>query len=180
MLRTVWNAPERYESTYFSTVEQAGKPVYFSGDGAYKDEDGYIVITGRVDDVINISGHRVGTAEVESVVAGHPAIAEAAVVTKPDTLRGERIAAFVVLNPGFSPDETTLLKEMNALLRTEISAVVSVSELSFVPGLPKTRSGKILRRILRALARNEPLTADTSTLENPDIVTAIQAILGTK
>jgi acetyl-CoA synthetase len=178
MLRTVWNAPERYESTYFSTVSKQGVPVYFSGDGAYRDEDGYIVITGRVDDVINISGHRVGTAEVESVVAGHPAIAEAAVVTKPDEIRGERIVAFVVLNPNMSIDETTLTKEANALLRKEISAMVSVSELYFVPGLPKTRSGKILRRILRTLARSEPFTADISTLENPDIVASIKSILG--
>jgi acetyl-CoA synthetase len=178
MLRTVWNAPERYESTYFSTVSQNGKPVYFSGDGAYHDEDGYIVITGRVDDVINISGHRVGTAELESVVAGHPAIAEAAVVTKPDEIRGERIVAFVVTNPDSQTDEASLMKEVNQLLRTEISAMVTVSEVYFVPGLPKTRSGKILRRILRTLARNEPFTADISTLENPDIVASIKSILG--
>jgi acetyl-CoA synthetase len=178
MLRTVWNAPERYESTYFSTVSQNGKPVYFSGDGAYRDEDGYIVITGRVDDVINISGHRVGTAELESVVAGHPAIAEAAVVTKPDEIRGERIVAFVVTNPGSQTDEASLMKEVNQLLRIEISAMVAVSEVYFVPGLPKTRSGKILRRILRTLARSEPFTADISTLENPDIVASIKSILG--
>lgn len=178
MLRTVWNAPERYESTYFSTVSQNGKPVYFSGDGAYCDEDGYIVITGRVDDVINISGHRVGTAEIESVIAGHSAIAEAAVVTKPDDIRGERIVAFVVTNQTAEIDESVLIKEVNALLRKEISAMVTVSELYFVPGLPKTRSGKILRRILRTLARNEPFTADTSTLENPDVVASIKSILG--
>lgn len=178
MLRTVWNAPDRYVSTYFSTVSQNGAPVYFSGDGAFRDEDGYITITGRVDDVINISGHRVGTAELESVVAGHAAIAEAAVVTKPDEIRGERIVAFVVTNPGAEISETTLIKEVNALLRREISAMVSVSELYFVPGLPKTRSGKILRRILRTLARNEPFSADISTLENPDIVASIKSILG--
>lgn len=177
MLRTVWNAPERYESTYFSTVKKNGKPVYFSGDGAYRDEHGYIVVTGRVDDVINISGHRVGTAEVESVVAGHPAIAETAVVSQPDELRGERIVAFVVLNPDETVDEPTLMLELNKLLRKEISAMVSISELMVVPGLPKTRSGKILRRILRSLARNEPLTADVSTLENPSVVAEIQAII---
>jgi len=177
MLRTVWNAPERYESTYFSTVKKSGKPVYFSGDGAYRDEHGYIVVTGRVDDVINISGHRVGTAEVESVVASHPAIAESAVVSQPDELRGERIVAFVVLNPDEKADEPTLTLEVNKLLRKEISAMVNVSELMVVPGLPKTRSGKILRRILRSLARNEPLTADISTLENPTVVAEIQAII---
>lgn len=177
MLRTVWNAPERYVSTYFSTVKKDGKPVYFSGDGAYRDENGYIVITGRVDDVINISGHRVGTAEVESSVAGHPAIAEVAVVTTPDTLRGEQIVAFAVLNPDFTPENTTLTEELNALLKQDISAMVRISELHVVPGLPKTRSGKILRRILRSLARKEPLTADSSTLENPEIVATIQDIL---
>ena len=177
MLRTIWNAPERYESTYFSTVTKDGKPVYFSGDGAYRDEHGYIVVTGRVDDVINISGHRVGTAEVESVVAGHPAIAETAVVSQPDELRGERIVAFVVLSPNETVSAVNLTQEVNKLLRKEISAMVAVSEIIVVPGLPKTRSGKILRRILRALARKEPLTADVSTLENPDIVATIESIL---
>lgn len=180
MLRTVWNASERYVNTYFSTVMKNGKPMYFSGDGAYRDNDGYIIITGRVDDVINISGHRVGTAEIESVVAGHLAIAEAAVVTKPDSIRGERIVAFVVTNPGNQPDTAVLMKELNVLLRKEISAMITISELYGVPGLPKTRSGKILRRILRVLANNEPLTADSSTLEDPSIVSNIQDILWRK
>lgn len=179
MLRTVWNGSGRYKETYFAQVKKNGVPVYFSGDGAYRDEDGYIVITGRVDDVINISGHRVGTAEVESIIASHPAVAEVAVVTRPDELRGEQIVAFVVLRPGETRETAELSMEVNKLLKKEISAMITVSTLVIVPGLPKTRSGKILRRILRSLARNEPLTTDISTLENPDIVTTIQDIFAT-
>lgn len=173
MLRTVWNAPKRYETTYFSTVRAAGTLVYFSGDGAYRDEDGYIIVTGRVDDVISISGHRIGTAEVESVIASHPLVAEAAVVTRVDELRGERIVAFVVHTSAEAPDEITLRESLTALLGREISAMITVSAVYFVPALPKTRSGKVLRRILRSLARNEPVTADVSTLENPAVVETI-------
>lgn len=178
MLRTVWGDPERYISTYFGKVKKDGKPVYFSGDGAYIDEDGYVVISGRVDDVINVSGHRIGTAEIESVIAEHPLVAESGVVSKPDPLRGEQIVAFVVLNStGTLSTEVAVIAEVNQLLREQISAMIKISEIVFVSGLPKTRSGKILRRILRSLANNEPLTTDISTLEDPEIVSKIQALL---
>lgn len=178
MLRSVWGSPERYVKTYFSTVKKDGKPVYFSGDGAYVDDDGYIVVTGRVDDVINVSGHRVGTAEIESVVAEHPLVAESGVVSRPDSIRGEQIVAFVVLKTAESlATDVETLQEVNQLLREKISAMIKVAELVVVPGLPKTRSGKILRRILRSLAVNEPLTADVSTLEDPSVVEKIRAIL---
>lgn len=180
MLRGVWGSPERYIETYFSKVKKDGKPVYFSGDGAFIDEDGYMIVTGRVDDVINISGHRVGTAEIESVVAEHPLVAESAIVSKPDEIRGEQIVAFVVLkSPDNLPTDVATMKEVNQLLREKIGGMVKVSEMAFVPGLPKTRSGKILRRLLRSLAHNEPLTADVSTLEDPSVVEKIQAILKT-
>lgn len=176
MLREVWGSPERYVNTYFDPVKKNGKPVYFSGDGAYIDEDGYIIVTGRVDDVINVSGHRIGTAEIESVIADHKLIAESAIVSKPDDIRGEQIVAFIVLgdNDG-SASATGIVQEINQMLREKISAMIKVSEIVFVPGLPKTRSGKVLRRILRNIANNEPVTADISTLEDPDIVSQIQS-----
>lgn len=176
MLRGVWGSPERYSSTYFDPVKKDRSPVYFSGDGAYIDEDGYIIVTGRVDDVINVSGHRIGTAEIESVIADHKLIAESAIVSKPDDIRGEQIVAFVVL--GDSDDSAGaagIIQEINLMLREKISAMIKISEIVFVPGLPKTRSGKILRRILRNIANNEPITADISTLEDPAIVSQIQS-----
>lgn len=177
MLRGIWGDTDgsRYLSTYFATAHLAdGTPVYFSGDTAYYDEHGYIVVTGRADDVMNISGHRVGTAEIEAVLSKHPLVAEAGAVSRPDELRGEEIVAFVVLQTPQLPDE--LHGELNALLKQHISAMVKVGYLFPVPGLPKTRSGKIMRRILRSIARNEPVTQDISTLDNPDLVATIEAI----
>lgn len=178
MLRSVWGEPARYVETYFSQVKKNGKPVYFSGDGAYLDENGYIIVTGRVDDVINISGHRVGTAEVESAIAAHDSVAECAIVSRPDALRGESIVAFVVSKTTITPTVAVLLEEINDILKQDISAMIKVDVLVYVPGLPKTRSGKILRRILRSMVRGEPLTADFSTLEDPSIVDKIRDAFG--
>lgn len=181
MLRTVWGSPERYEKTYFSTVHKDGIPIYFSGDEAFVDGDGYFVITGRADDVINISGHRIGTSEVESSVAQHPCVAESAVVSRPDSLRGEQIVVFVVLKESNTKvAENDLLNDINGYISHDIGAMVFASAVYVVPGLPKTRSGKILRRILRSIARNEPLTTDTSTLEDPTVVATLSQLLATK
>ena len=177
MLRSVWGDSERYSSTYFSKIDNAKTPIYFSGDGAYYDENGYIVVTGRVDDVISLSGHRVGTAEVESVLSSHPKVAEVAVVGKLDKIHGESIFAFVVLrNSKTDVHSGEMLNEFNALLNTEIGHIIQVKSMVFVSGLPKTRSGKILRRILRLIANDEPITQDISTLDDPSIVGKIQDV----
>lgn len=178
MLRSVWGDSDRYISTYFNRIENARRPIYFSGDGAYYDENGYIVITGRVDDVINISGHRVGTAEIESVLANHPEIAEVAVVSRPDEIRGESIFAFIVPKDTSSKiDKDKMLPQINELLSQEIGSIIQVESIEVVPGLPKTRSGKILRRILRSTANAQDITQDISTLDDPSVVSKIQKIM---
>ncbi len=174
MIRTIWGDNERFVKSYFSTARKNGKPVYFSGDGAIYDEDGYIWITGRVDDVINVSGHRLGTAEIEAAIKKHPAVAEVAVVGKPDEIKGESIFAYIVLKGDDNiAEEVELIKEINDIVKEEIGAIAKVDNFAFVPGLPKTRSGKIMRRILRAIAKGEEITQDTSTLENPRVVEEI-------
>lgn len=178
MLRSVWGDNERYSSTYFSKIDNTKNPVYFTGDGAYYDKNGYIVVTGRVDDVINISGHRVGTAEVESVLANHPEIAEVAVVSRPDEIHGESIFAFIVLKKSNTEiDNNEILIQINTLLSHEIGNITQVQSIAVVPGLPKTRSGKIIRRILRSLANGQEINQDISTLENPSVVKEIQKTL---
>ncbi|MEO1957957.1 MAG: acetate--CoA ligase [Nautiliaceae bacterium] len=172
MIRTIWNDPDRFVKSYFSTAKKDGKPVYFSGDGAIYDEDGYIFITGRVDDVINVSGHRLGTAEIEAAIKKHPQVAEVAVVGKPDEIKGESIFAYIVLKEQKEPEEIS--KEINEIVKEEIGAIAKVDNFAFVPGLPKTRSGKIMRRILRSLAKGEEIKQDISTLENPQIVKEIK------
>ncbi len=177
MIRNIWGDPERYQSSYFGTCKKDGKPVYFSGDGAIYDEDGYITITGRVDDVINVSGHRMGTAEIESAIAKHPSVAEVAVVGKPNDLKGESVFAYVVLKPEVkdnAAEEVELYKEINQVITKEIGPIAKADDIKFVPGLPKTRSGKIMRRILRSIAKGEAINQDTSTLEDPSIVAKIQ------
>ena len=177
MLRTVWGSPERLDS-YFSIMSRTeGDPVYVAGDGAYVDENGYIVVTGRVDDVLNVSGHRVGTAELESVINDHPVITEVGVVSRPDEVTGERIVAFVVAKNDTPVDQLQLMKEVNQLLGEKIGKIIRLSELWLVPGLPKTRSGKIVRRILRSLAKNEPLTTDISTLEDTNVIQKIKSVI---
>jgi acetyl-CoA synthetase len=178
MIRTIWKNPERFKESYFSRVSRNGKPLYFSGDGALYDEEGYIWVTGRVDDVINVSGHRLGTAEIEAVIKKHPRVAEVAVVGKPDPIKGESIFAYVVLkeDEGLG-DEVELSREINDIIAQEIGKIAVVDTIAFVPGLPKTRSGKIMRRILRAIARGEEIKQDTSTLEDPRVVEEIIRIV---
>ena len=166
MLRTVFRDHERFIQTYFSTFPG----YYFTGDGARRDEDGYYWITGRVDDVINVSGHRMGTAEVESALVAHPKVAEAAVVGFPHDLKGQGIYAYVTLNADEEPSEA-LRKELVAWVRREIGPIASPDAIQWAPGLPKTRSGKIMRRILRKIAANETdQLGDTSTLADPGVV----------
>jgi acetyl-CoA synthetase len=181
MIRTIWGDPERFIESYFSRVKVKGKPVYFTGDGALYDQDHYIWITGRVDDVINVSGHRLGTAEIEAAIKKHPAVAEVAVVGKPDPIKGESIFAYVVLKGEDTlGEEMELGGEINRVVEEEIGKIARVDNFAFVPGLPKTRSGKIMRRILRAIARGEEIKQDTSTLEDPKVVEAIIQIVSNR
>ncbi len=166
MLRTVYGDHERFKQTYFSNYPG----YYFTGDGARRDEDGYYWITGRVDDVINVSGHRLGTAEVESALVAHAAVAEAAVVGSPHDIKGQGIYAFVTLKAGVDPSDA-LQKELVQWVRKEIGPIASPDFIQWAPGLPKTRSGKIMRRILRKIAANEMENlGDTSTLAEPAVV----------
>ena len=169
MMRTVFGDHERFVQTYFATF----KNLYFTGDGARRDADGYYWITGRVDDVINVSGHRMGTAEVESALASHPKVAEAAVVGFPHDLKGQGIYAYVTLVANEEPSEA-LRKELVAWVRREIGPIASPDAIQWASGLPKTRSGKIMRRILRKIAANElEAMGDTSTLADPGVVTEL-------
>ena len=176
MIRTIWGDPERFKKSYFGDCKKDGKPVYFSGDGAMIDEDGYITITGRTDDVINVSGHRIGTAEIESAIKKIDKIAVSAVVGKPHDIKGEGIFAYIVLkDPDHAGEE--MIAEINGVLKKEIGAIALCDEVVFVPDVPKTRSGKIMRRILRSIAKGEAITQDTSTLEDPTIVPTIEGIV---
>ena len=169
MMRTVFRDHERFVQTYFSTF--AGR--YFTGDGCRRDADGYYWITGRVDDVINVAGHRLGTAEIESALVAHPSVAEAAVVGYPHDIKGQGIYAYVTLNVGVEPTEA-LRKELVQWVRKEIGPIASPDLIQWAPGLPKTRSGKIMRRILRKIAANETDSlGDTSTLADPAVVTEL-------
>jgi acetyl-CoA synthetase len=165
-MRTLYGDHERFEQTYFSTY--AG--LYFTGDGCRRDEDGYYWITGRVDDVLNVSGHRMGTAEVESALVAHHQVAEAAVVGYPHDIKGQGIYAYVTLNLGEEPSDD-LRKELVQWVRKEIGPIASPDLIQWAPGLPKTRSGKIMRRILRKIAENDyGALGDTSTLADPAVV----------
>ena len=165
-MRTVLGDHERFVQTYFSTY----KGMYFTGDGARRDKDGYWWITGRVDDVINVSGHRMGTAEVESALVLHETVAEAAVVGYPHEIKGQGIYAYVTLMACIEPSDE-LRKELVQLVRKEIGPIASPDVIQWAPGLPKTRSGKIMRRILRKIAANElDSLGDTSTLAEPAVV----------
>ncbi len=165
-MRTVYGDHERFVTTYFSTYKGA----YFTGDGCRRDADGYYWITGRVDDVINVSGHRMGTAEIESALVAHPKVSEAAVVGYPHDLKGQGIYAYVTLMTGIEPSEE-LRKELVGWVRKEIGPIASPDLIQFAPGLPKTRSGKIMRRILRKIAEDQfDALGDTSTLADPGVV----------
>jgi acetyl-CoA synthetase len=169
MIRTIWNDPERFKKSYFP---EELKGVYLAGDSAHRDDDGYFWIMGRIDDVLNVSGHRLGTMEIESALVAHPLVAEAAVVGKPHEIKGESIVAYVVLK-GARP-EGDEAKQIVAQLRDwvgkEIGPIAKPDEIRFGDNLPKTRSGKIMRRLLRSLAKGEEITSDISTLDNPAIL----------
>jgi acetyl-CoA synthetase len=165
-MRTVYGDHQRFIDTYFKTYR--GK--YFTGDGCRRDEDGYYWITGRVDDVINVSGHRLGTAEVESALVAHHKVAEAAVVGMPHDIKGQGIYAYVTLKSGENGTDA-LTKELEKFVSTHLSPIARPDVIQFAPGLPKTRSGKIMRRILRKIAEGDTSNlGDTSTLADPAVV----------
>jgi acetyl-CoA synthetase len=168
-MRGVYGDPQRFIDTYF----RAYPGMYFTGDGARRDADGHWWITGRVDDVINVSGHRIGTAEVESALVAHPKVAEAAVVGFPHEIKGQGIYAYVTLVAGVEPDDA-LRADLVAQVRREIGPIATPDYIQWAPGLPKTRSGKIMRRILRKIAQDAPdQLGDTSTLADPTVVESL-------
>lgn len=169
MIRTIYGDPERYKKQYWSEIDG----VYFTGDGARRDEDGYFWIMGRIDDVINVSGHRIGTMEIESALVSHPTVAEAAVVGRPDDLKGQGIVAFVTLAGGHSP-EHGLKEELKAHVAKAIGSFAKPDEIRFTDALPKTRSGKIMRRLLRDLASGAPTVGDTTTLEDFSVLAKLR------
>jgi acetyl-CoA synthetase len=171
MIRTIWGDPDRFVKSYFP--EELGGTLYLAGDGAIRNKDtGYFTITGRIDDVLNVSGHRMGTMEIESCLVANPLVAEAAVVGRPDELTGEAICVFVVLKGGrpTGEDAKKLATELRNWVGKEIGPIAKPKDVRFGDNLPKTRSGKIMRRLLRVIAKGEEITQDTSTLENPHIL----------
>jgi len=170
MMRTVYGDDDRFRRTYWEHIAPVdGQYFYFAGDGARRDEDGYFWVMGRVDDVISVAGHRLGTMEIESALVSHPAVAEAAVVGKPDEIKGEEIVAFVILEGEFLPSEE-LDKALKKHVVEEIGALARPGQIRFTDALPKTRSGKIMRRLLRSLAAGEEISGDTSTLEDRSVL----------
>jgi acetyl-CoA synthetase len=176
-IRTIWGDPERYKQSYFP-AEMKG--AYLAGDSAHRDADGYFWIMGRIDDVLNVSGHRLGTMEIESALVANPLVAEAAVVGKPHDIKGEAVVAFVVLK-GARPADAAATKKLAEDLRNwvgkEIGPIAKPDEIRFGENLPKTRSGKIMRRLLRAIAKGEEITQDVSTLENPAILEQLKEVI---
>jgi acetyl-CoA synthetase len=170
MLRTIYGDPERYKRQYWSEI----KGVYFTSDGARRDEDGFFWIMGRVDDVINVAGHRLGTMEVESALVSHPFVAEAAVVGRPDELKGQAICAFVTLEGGKSP-RPDLKEELRQHVAKEIGALAKPDDIRFTDALPKTRSGKIMRRLLREIAAGSQTIGDVTTLEDFSVLEKLRA-----
>lgn len=171
MLRTLYQDDARYEEYYWAKF--GARNYYFAGDGARRDADGYFWLMGRVDDVINISGHRLGTMEVESALVAHEAVAEAAVVGKPDEIKGEAIAAFVTVEQGRPVDEA-LRRDLMQWVVKEIGALARPDEIRFTDALPKTRSGKIMRRLLRDIAAGRESVGDTTTLEDYSVLAALR------
>jgi len=169
MARTIYRDPERFKKQYWSDIPG----MYFTGDGARKDADGYFWIMGRVDDVINVAGHRLGTMEVESALVAHDKVAEAAVVGRPDELKGQAIAAFVTLEAGNAPSED-LKTELKAWVAKEIGALARPDDIRFADALPKTRSGKIMRRLLRELASTGDVKGDVTTLEDFSVIAKLR------
>ena len=171
MIRTIWNDPDRFQRSYYP-ADFHGK-LYLAGDGAIRDaKTGYYTITGRVDDVLNVAGHRMGTMEIESALVSHPLVAEAAVVGRPDEMTGEAICSFIVLK-GVRPVREAaekMIKELQDHVAKQIGPIAKPKDIRFGDNLPKTRSGKIMRRLLRSLARGDEVAQDVSTLENPAIL----------
>jgi acetyl-CoA synthetase len=173
MARTIWGDDNRYVETYFPKF---GGKYYLAGDSARRDEDGYFWIMGRIDDVLNVSGHRLGTMEIESALVAHEAVVEAAVVGRPHELKGEAVVAFVICHGDRPVGEAAdkMVKELRNWVGEQIGAIAKPDDIRFADGLPKTRSGKIMRRLLRTIAAGEEITSDTSTLENPAVVAQLQ------
>jgi acetyl-CoA synthetase len=169
MLRTIYGDPDRYVRQYWSQIPG----VYFTGDGARKDKDGYFWIMGRVDDVLNVSGHRLSTMEVESALVAHDAVAEAAVVGRPDEIKGQAISAFVTLEKGREPTPA-LKEELKKWVAKEIGSLAKPDDIRFTDMLPKTRSGKIMRRLLRELATSGDVKGDTTTLEDFGVIAKLK------
>jgi acetyl-CoA synthetase len=176
MMRTVWGDPDRFVKTYFSEIKVDGRYVYFTGDGARRDADGYFWVMGRVDDVINVAGHRLGTMEIESALVSHPDVAEAAVVGRPDDLKGQAIVAFVTLKLGRAPSPEAKRALTDHVVR-EIGALARPEDLRFTEALPKTRSGKIMRRLLKEIAAGGTAKGDTTTLEDTTILQRLAATM---
>jgi acetyl-CoA synthetase len=172
LARTIWRDNQRYLSTYW---EKFNSRFYVAGDGAYRDQDGYFWIVGRIDDVLNVAGHRLGTMEIESALVAHPRVAEAAVVGRPHQIKGESVFAYVVCRGARPLEEAiALTEELRQWVAEQLSPIAKPDEIRFTDALPKTRSGKIMRRLLRAIARGEQITQDISTLENPAIVAQLR------
>ena len=177
-IRTLWGNPERFKKTYFPQEINNGA-YYLAGDSAHRDEDGYFWIMGRIDDVLNVSGHRLGTMEIESALVANSLVAEAAVVGKPHDIKGEAVVAFVVLKgdyPQEGEEKIKIINELRNWVAQEIGPIAKPEEIRFGENLPKTRSGKIMRRLLRALAKGEEITQDVSTLENPAILDQLKQL----
>jgi acetyl-CoA synthetase len=169
MLRTLWNDDDRFKKQYWSELHG----LYFCGDGARKDKDGYLWVVGRIDDVLNVSGHRIGTAEIESALVSHPAVAEAAAVGRPDDLKGQALVVFVTLKSGQAPTEE-LKEQLRSHVGREIGSLAKPDSVRFAAGLPKTRSGKIMRRLLKELATTGEIKGDTTTLEDFAVISALK------
>jgi acetyl-CoA synthetase len=174
MLRTVWGDPDRYVKNYFSEVFSNGKPLYFAGDGARRDDDGYFWVMGRIDDVLNVAGHRLGTMEIESALVGHKDVAEAAVVGRPDEIKGQAVVAFVTLKSGREPSPAVKDALREHVVR-EIGALARPEEIRFTEALPKTRSGKIMRRLLKEIAAGGQVKGDVTTLEDLAVLNKLSA-----
>jgi acetyl-CoA synthetase len=178
MIRTIWGDPERYRKSYYP--DELGGKLYLAGDGSIRDAaTGYFTIMGRIDDVLNVSGHRLGTMEIESALVANPIVAEAAVVGRPDDMTGEAVCAFVVLKrqrPNGS-EAADIARQLRDWVGKEIGPIAKPKDIRFGDNLPKTRSGKIMRRLLRSIAKGEEITQDVSTLENPAILEQLKQSL---
>jgi acetyl-CoA synthetase len=169
MLRTVWGDDERYKAQYFSQIPG----MYFTGDGARRDKDGYFWVLGRIDDVLNVAGHRLSTMEIESALVSHPKVAESAVVARPDDMLGQAVVAFVTLQKSAAPSPE-LKEELRAHVAKAIGAIAKPAEIRFTDALPKTRSGKIMRRLLREVAAGKGVRGDVTTLEDFAVLAKLQ------